>query len=169
MHGCVFRQVEQFLSLEIVAHEMHLVVENELAGEAVRALRRRTRLRRLGPVDSEERTEDVVHRQERGRHAATGSQKLAPIEAEFRRDHIGDFLDALLDAALLGRLWQRVELAVRDDLGRHRRLECGSVRRLGSRQLGLAQQQGHRIPPLGQCATRLRPWIAEAAPPRLRG
>jgi hypothetical protein len=110
-------------------------------------LRRSARFRRLGPVNREQRTENVVHRQKGGRHAAASPQKLPPVEAELWRDRIGELFDALFDAALLGGLRQRVELAVRDNLGRHRRFECGAVSGLGPRQLGFAQQQGHRSPP----------------------
>jgi hypothetical protein len=68
---------------------------------------------------------------------------LPPVEALPRRDRIGDFLHPLFDAALLRCLRQRVELAVRDDLGWHRRTERSSFRGLRLRKFRFAQHKAH--------------------------
>jgi hypothetical protein len=113
------------------------------ARQAVGPFRRRLRLRRLGAIDLEQSAEDVVHREECGRHAAARAQELPPFEPQLWRDRIGDLLDPLFKAALLRRLRQRVELAVRDDLGWYRRAERSLFRGLRLRKFRFAQHKAH--------------------------
>jgi hypothetical protein len=116
----VFREIEEAFLLEIVADEVRLVVDDELSGQRASALIGHTGGGRLGVAHVEERAEDVVHRDERGRHARARRQKPAPAHAVTRAQGFRELLHPRLDALLLPRLGQRVELAVRHDLGRDR-------------------------------------------------
>ena len=95
---------------------------------------RRLRLRRLGAIDHEHSAEDVVHREKCGRHAAARAQELPPVEAQLWRDRVGDLLHPFFKAALLRRLRQRIELAIRDYLSWHWRMERSLFRRLRLRK-----------------------------------
>src|SRR5215831_4246300 len=129
--------------LVVVPHKMDLVVEDELSREAVGPFRRRLWFRRLGAINHEQSAEDVIHCEKRGGHAAARAQELPPVEAQPWSDRVGDFLYPVLKAALLRRLRQRVELAVRDDLGWHRRAERSLFRGLRLQKFRFAQHKAH--------------------------
>jgi hypothetical protein len=76
------RQAGDALERVVVAHEVQLVVEDELAAQRVAPRGGRLRLLRLRPADVEQRPEDLVHRQEGRGHAAARAQEAAPVEAE---------------------------------------------------------------------------------------
>ena len=65
----VLREVEEAGLAEIVPHEVHLIVEDELAGERIRALVGDARRLRLGAGHVENGAEDFVHGEERRSHA----------------------------------------------------------------------------------------------------
>ena len=105
-------------------------------------------LGRLGLADLEHAAEHLVHGEERGRHAAAGLEKAAPVEPLARAVSVGQLLDARLDLLLLRGLRDRRELAVGDHPGRHRRAEGGILSTFGPRQIFLAQKNAHHEPPV---------------------
>jgi hypothetical protein len=117
----------QAVPLVAVAHEVKLVVEDELAGERLGTRRRHLGLRRFGRIDLEQAAEDLVHGDEGRRHAAGAAQEAAPVEAEPAPVALGQFLDAGLHHSLCRTLRQRIELAVRHHLCRYRRAERSLV------------------------------------------
>jgi hypothetical protein len=142
------RQTQQLLVIEVVAHEMGLDVEDKLAGEALRARQHQLGLAGLGGRDLEDITVDVVHCEERRRHAAARVQELPAAQAEAIAVHVGELVDPRLDPLLRGALRGREILSVGDDLGGNR----GSSRcRLGARDEALfsfTKPTAHRSPPL---------------------
>ena len=100
-------------------------------------------VRCLGFRDVEERSENLVHRDETGGHPGRGTQEPAPVHAlavSFRQ-----LVDPLLDLLLLPglRLWR--ELAVRDDPGRDGRF---AVEFFGELELVDVHEIRHAFPPL---------------------
>ena len=82
----------------------------------------------------EEAAEDLVHREERGRHATARREKLAPADAQLLRRARSQFECTRLDALLLLGLCLRHVFAVRHHLRRNRRAQILHV--IGRRQLG---------------------------------
>jgi hypothetical protein len=78
----------------------------------------------------EERTEDLVHRNERGRHATRAAEKGAARDTEARRGLVRERGDARLDLALCRCLGEGHVLAVRDVACWHGGLQ--RVRRFGT-------------------------------------
>ena len=107
--------------IEVVAHEMGLDVEDELAGQALRA-----RQHQLGLVgrcrrDLENIAVDVVHGEECRRHAATRVQELPAAQAEVLAVQVGELIDPRLDLLLCSALRGREILAVGNNPSRNRR------------------------------------------------
>ena len=78
------RQAEQAFLLEVVAHEVRLVVEDELVGELRGPLVGHLRVRRLGVAHAEDRAVHRVHREEGRGHAGAGCEELAPADMPWR-------------------------------------------------------------------------------------
>src|SRR5262245_40301184 len=101
---------------------MGLHVHDEVFG--AEALARRSRLAGGAIVDRKSAlavvavaaAADDVDRHQRGGHTGRRAQKPAARPAELARPFGRHFIDQLLDRALLGSLWNRPELAVRDEL-----------------------------------------------------
>jgi hypothetical protein len=129
--------------VEVVADEVRLHVDDELSRQRARALGGHAGLRRLRVADVEHPAEDVVHGQEGGGHPGAAREELAPVQAVTRAELVRELLDARLHARLLGRLRQRSELAVGDDLRRHRRRKRRDLRRRRPAHLLVAQVVGH--------------------------
>ena len=67
--------------VEVVAHEMGLHIEDELAGEALRPCLGQLGFARLGRRDLEDVAVDLVHRDEGRRHAAARAEELPAVQA----------------------------------------------------------------------------------------
>jgi hypothetical protein len=106
--------------VEIVAHEVGLVVEDELLRQLLGALIGHVLVGglRLGHV--EHRTEHLVHGQEGRRKAGGGLQEGAAVHAVVLAVLLAVLLDQALHLTLFLRLRHRVVLAVRHDLCRYR-------------------------------------------------
>src|SRR5260370_26495070 len=98
---------------------MDLVIEDELLCQAVRPLGCDSGFSRFRWHDLEDRPENVVERDEGGRHAAAGTQEVSAAEPQLRRSRAGYFLQSCLELPLPFGLRQRVELAVRAHAGQH--------------------------------------------------
>src|SRR6185436_4600747 len=85
----------------VVAHEVRLAVEDELAREFSGAVLGGAGRGGLGLRRGEYRAEYRVHRQERGRHAGAACKELPTIHAMSRRQLFGQARNLLLDAALV--------------------------------------------------------------------
>jgi hypothetical protein len=72
-------QPEQALLLELVLHEVDLVVEDKLPLQRFGAVCGALWIGSLSLRDIEEVAEHVGHRHEGGCHTATGAQKVPPI------------------------------------------------------------------------------------------
>ena len=134
--------------IEVVAHEMGLDVEDELAGEALRARQHQLGLAGLCRRDLENIAVDVVHCEECRRHAATRVQELPAAQAEVLAVQVGEFVDPRLDLLLCCALRGREILAVGNNLSGNRR--CRRCR-LGTRNkalLSFTKPSAHRSPPL---------------------
>ena len=90
--------------LEIIADEVRLVIEDELALERLGALGRHGRVCRLGLRHVVEVAKHVVHGQESRRHAAARAEELAPVQTLFGTVLVRQFHDARFHLPLLGRL-----------------------------------------------------------------
>ncbi len=125
--GSIFAQTQQAFLVEIVAHEVRLVVKDELPFEPLGTCIGHIDIGglRLGHVP--DRTEDLVHGQECGRHARSRLEEAAPVHIELGCVLIGEFFDATFHLTLLLRLRHRVVFAVGNNLRRHRRWKCGIV------------------------------------------
>ena len=113
----VLGQVQESRLLEVVTHEVRLIVEDELPAQRARPRLRHPGLGRFGAADIEERSEDLVHRQERRGHAGAACQELPPAQAVPGAELGRQILDPRLHMRLLASLGKRVEFAVRHDLG----------------------------------------------------
>src|SRR5262245_65074368 len=91
---------------------MGLNVEDELAGEALRADQHQLRLAGLGGRDLENIAVDVVHAEECRRHAAARVQELPAAQAEVLAVDVGELVDPRLDLLLRVALRGRKILAV---------------------------------------------------------
>ena len=141
---------------------MGVDVEDELAAGGIAPL--------LGsvPVGSFHRGDVVhlsvhlVHRQERGRHAALRTQVTAAGNALAAGLQFGVALQQPLDPSLAARLRRRQALAARHHLRGHRRLHRLLEGALEPAELRAAQPHGHQAAPRaaavmqsGQCPPRL--------------
>ena len=157
----VLGQVEQPLLLEVVAHEVRLVVDDELPGQRSGPGVGDARGLRLGRGHLEEGPEDLVHGQEGRGHARAAGQEAPAAQAVAPAEVVGKHLEPRLHLPLLARLGQRVELSVGHDLGRDRRPERGGLRRRRSLELRVAEIVRHGGPPCPEggwgdgCAQRL--------------
>jgi hypothetical protein len=115
------RQPKQLVMVKVVAHEMGLDVEDELAGEALRACPHQIGLAGLGGRDLEDIPVNVVHGEECGCHATACVQELPTAQAEMLAVRVGELVDPRLDLLLRGALRGWKILAIRHDLGRNRR------------------------------------------------
>ena len=141
-------QAQKLLVVEVVAHEVGLHVEDELAGQALRARLRQLGLARLGRRHLEDvAAVDLVHGNEGRRHAATRAQELPAIEAEPLGIRIGELDDPPLDFLLGGALPWRQILAVGDDLGRDRRCRRGFLGPRDEALFAFTEPITHRFPP----------------------
>ena len=134
--------------IEVVAHEMGLDVEDELAGEALRARPHQLWLAGLCWRDLENIAVDVVHCEECRRHAATRVQELPAAQAEVLAVQVGELVDPRLDLLLCCALRGREILAVGNNLSGNRR--CRRCR-LGTRDealLSFTKPSAHRSRPL---------------------
>ena len=68
--------------LIVVVDVVGLRVEDKLAGQARPALFRRRRVRGFRPLDLEQRTEHLVHGQERRGHPTAGLKELPAVEPQ---------------------------------------------------------------------------------------
>src|SRR5262245_19624889 len=94
-------QIQQFLVVEIVAHEMRLHVENELTAQALRPCPGELGLARLGRVDLEYAGAiDLVHGEKGSGHAAARLHELPAAQSETLAVVVGELKDAPLDALL---------------------------------------------------------------------
>ena len=142
------RQTQQLLVIEVVAHEMGLDVEDELAGEALRARQHQLGLAGLCRGDLENIAVDVVHGEECRRHAAARVQELPAAQAEVLAVQVSELVDPRLDLLLCSALRGREILAVGNNLSGDRR--CRRCR-LGTRDEALfsfTKPSAHRSPPL---------------------
>ena len=93
--------------VEVIAHEVGLHVEDELASEALRARLHELGLGGLSRLDAEHVAVDLVHGEEGGRHAAPRLHELAAAQAQPPGVDVRQFQDAsfhaLLQVALRGR------------------------------------------------------------------
>ena len=112
--------------VEVIAHEVGLHVEDELAGEGLRSGQHQLGLAGLGGRDLEDVAVDVVHGEEGRRHAAARAHELPAAQAEAPAVHVGELVDPRLDLLLGSALRGRKILAVGNDLSRNRR--CGRCR-----------------------------------------
>ena len=112
-----FRQAQQAFLLEVVADEVGLVVEDELAGQLAAAVVGHLHVARLGLRHIEHGPEHLVHREEGRGHAGVRGEEGAAVHAVAPRLDIAHLLDEGLDPALVVGLRERVVLAVRDHLG----------------------------------------------------
>src|SRR6185437_9644211 len=118
---------------------MRLVVEHEKVARR-RVLLARVVVEHLLMAHLEEGlAEDLVHGDERGRHASRALEEAPAGDAELLRGVIGELLDALFDLLLLPRLRERHVLAVRDHPRRHRPLEGLAFGRRNLLELLVAQ------------------------------
>ena len=147
----VLREVEEAGLAEIVPYEVDLIIEDELAGEPIRAPVGHARRLRLGAGHVENGPEDLVHGEERRSHARRAGEEASPVHAMNGCEALGQILDARFDPLLLAGLGEGIELSIGDDLGGHRRCE-GGLGGGGALQLLLAQEVWHHEPPLG-CKT----------------
>ena len=117
---------------EGLADHVQLIVEHEqIARHAIGGVRGAEELER---AHLEEAAEHLVHGDERGRHAAGGSEEAPPAQRELLRRLIGELGNARLDLALLECLRMREVFAVRHHLGRDWRAE--RLRLVGAHQSG---------------------------------
>jgi hypothetical protein len=125
--GSIFAQTQQAFLVEIVAHEVRLIVEDELPLERLGTGIGHIYVGgfRLGHVP--DRTEDLVHGQECGRHARSRFEESTPVHVELGCVLIGEFFDAGFYLTLLLRLRHRVVFAIGNNLCRHRRWKRGIV------------------------------------------
>ncbi len=86
------------------------------------ALRKRMRLGDFRRADVERLSIDLVHRQERRRHAAAGREELPARHPELAAVFVGHRQDQRLDRFLIDGLRHRVILLVGDDLRRQRQI-----------------------------------------------
>src|SRR5712691_792019 len=80
------------------------------------------------------------------RHAATSAQELPTVQALLGPVDISQLFDAGFDLLLLSSLGQRIELSIRDHLGRHWRVE-GVFRRFNLREFSGTEIGSHPPPP----------------------
>src|SRR5262245_13625938 len=97
----VFREVQQPLLLEVVPHEVCLVIEDELATECTRTRVGDTGSLRFGSTHLEDWTEHLIHGKERSRHAGAAGEELASPHTVPAAQVGGQVLDTRLDATLL--------------------------------------------------------------------
>src|SRR5882672_6336404 len=147
-------KAKQFLVLEIVAHEMGLHIEDELAGEALRPRQHHFGIMLLGGFDLEDRAVDLVHGEEGCRHAAARAHELAAAQAQPPAVEVRQRVYALLDPLLRGTLRGRQILAVRHDLGRYRRSGGGFLGPCDKALFSFTEPTTHRRPPL----SLIDPW-----------
>ena len=140
-------QVQQLLVVEVVAHEMGLDVEDELAGEALRPRLHQLGLAGLGRRDLEDVAVDLVHGDERRRHAAARAEELPAVQAQPLGVGVGELVDPRLDPLLGGALRRRQILAVGDDLGRNRRCRRGRLGACDEALFPFTEPITHRFPP----------------------
>ena len=127
---------------------MGLDVEDELAGEALRARQYQLGLAGLCRRDLENIAVDVVHCEECRRHAAARVQELPAAQAELLAVQVGEFVDPRLDLLLCSALRGREIFAIGNDLSRNRR--CRRCR-FGTRDealFSLTKPSAHRSPPI---------------------
>ena len=115
----------------VVAQEMGVAVDDELARQGLGAVGRHVGGCRLGEAGVEDVAEYLVHRYERGRHPRCGLEKAAARDALPAREPVAHFLEPGFDLALLFGLRHRQVFVARHDLSRHRRWKRG---RLGRQQ-----------------------------------
>jgi hypothetical protein len=143
-----FGEAEKLLVVEVVAHEVGLHVEDELAGQSLRARLRQLGLVRLGRRHLEDvAAVDLVHGDEGRGHATARAQELAAVEAEPGRIGIGKLDDAALDPLLGRTLPGRQILAVGDDLGRDRRCRRRFLGACDEALFAFTEPVTHRFPP----------------------
>src|SRR6185436_17156032 len=113
---------------------MGLDVEDELAGQALRARQHQFGLAGLCRRDLENIAVDVVHGEECRRHATARVQELPTAQAEVLAVQVGKLVDSRLYLLLRSALGSREILPVGNTLGRN-----GSCRRcrLGTRDEAL--------------------------------
>ena len=90
----VLRQVEQALLLEVVADEVRLGIDDELAGQRLGSRIGQSGCGRLGALHVEDRPEYVVHGEEGRGHAGAAGEELAPAQPVTRREVAGQRVDA---------------------------------------------------------------------------
>ena len=112
----ILRKAHEAFEVVVVAHEVKLVVEDELMRQGCGTRVGRLRLLGFRRIHLEQRAEHVIHREECRGHAATGEQELAPVHAQPASGCFGKSLQPTFDLALVRGLRQRVELAVRHHL-----------------------------------------------------
>jgi hypothetical protein len=98
------------------------------------------RLEQLDRAHVEEAiAEHLVHREERGRHAAAAGQERSSADPQLFRRHVGQLFDAVLDVLLLASLRVRHVLAVRHHACRNGRPERVGFGRRASGELLVAE------------------------------
>jgi hypothetical protein len=127
----IFGEAENVLDLIVVAHEMDLIVEDELARKPVRPLSGGFRLGCFGGRDIENRAKHVIQRNKGSRHAAAAAQKLSAVHPELTGAGLAKIFEPFLELSLAPRLRQGIELAIRHNSSWHGRFEIQSLGRLG--------------------------------------
>jgi hypothetical protein len=116
-----FARAHEAFQPRVVAQEVGVHVHDELVGEGARAFVRHVRRRRFRAAHAEERSVDVVHRDERRGHAGRALEELAAREALVLRELATQLFHARFDPLLVLRLRARQEFVARDELRRDRR------------------------------------------------
>jgi hypothetical protein len=142
------RQTQELLVIEIVAHEMGLDVEDELAGEGLRACQHQLGLAGLCRRDLEDIAVDVVHGEERSRHAAAGVHELPAAQAQPLAVRVGELVDPRLDLLLDGALRRRKILAVGNNLSGNRRCRRCRLSARNEALFSFTKPTAHLPPPL---------------------
>ena len=141
------RKPKQLLVIEVVTHEMGLDIEDELIGEALGARQHQFGLAGLGGRDLENIAVDVIHGEERRRHAAACVQELPAAQAEVLAVHVRELVDPCLDLPLRRALRGREIFAVGNNLSRYRRCRRCRLRARDETLLSLTKPSAHGSPP----------------------
>jgi len=113
-------QAEEFLVIEIVAHEVSVHIDDELPRHALSPRQSQLGLVGLGGVDLEYvGAVDLFESKEGGGHAAAGRHELPTAQAELLAILVGQFEHPALDVLLRLTLPRRQVLTVGNNLGRY--------------------------------------------------
>lgn len=155
-----FAAAQETFEPGVVTQEVRVHVHDELPRQAARALAGHLRRACFGLADREHRAVDVVHRDERGGHAAGGLEEAAPGQPLVARQFGAELLDPPFECPLAGRLRGRREFIAGHRLHRNRRREQHRIGRYRSGRLARGSGR-HGVSSPGECDRQARP----AAPP----